>query len=414
MLHFSFDFNLFNSNYFLYERFLVALFSLVPSVLLVLFILYTDRKSKEPAKNIILCLLSGVLTIALSQYFESLVMPYFSNNVVLTYIWATIEELSKACIFFLFLFDNKYFDDIYDGIVYMALIALSFAGLENIMYAFSESTVSSSIALALMRDFTTIPLHVICGIIIGFFFSLACFSKDKKSKYINIFLSIFFAAVVHGTFNNLMSLLSTFKYDYNNSFKVIFFMVLPLLLIMVGLFVLAIKVVNKTIKLNEIFINNGEYEDGYKFLMNSDEYKNSDSGKRRLMLHDKLNLYHNKVNKEDKSDELINNIDEKPEEKPFALEEFEVDNIVKEEITVLEPKNEIIQIDESSFENKEIEIKREESETNNQDVTDDDIMNLIDEEIEKELNTISVKPNKKKSNAKSKQRRKYYAGNNRR
>ena len=190
MLRFNFNFDLFNSDYFLYERFLVFLFALVPAILLVVFVLYTDRKSKEPAKNIILCLLSGFLTIALAQYLENLVMPYFSNNIVLTYIWAFLEEVSKAAIFFLFVFDNKYYDDIYDGLVYMALIALSFAGLENIMYAFSESTVASSISLALMRDFTTIPLHVICGIVIGYFLSLSYFSKTKKKKYVNIVLAL--------------------------------------------------------------------------------------------------------------------------------------------------------------------------------------------------------------------------------
>ena len=93
MLRFNFNFDLFNSDYFLYERFLVFLFALVPAILLVVFVLYTDRKSKEPAKNIILCLLSGFLTIALAQYLENLVMPYFSNNVVLTYIWAFLEEV---------------------------------------------------------------------------------------------------------------------------------------------------------------------------------------------------------------------------------------------------------------------------------------------------------------------------------
>ena len=172
MINLSFDFNLFNSYYYFYERLLILVFSLVPSILLVLFVLHTDKKSKEPKKNIIICLLSGILTIALASYFERLVQPFFSNNIILTYVWATIEEISKISIFFLFIFDNKHYDDIYDGIVYMALIALSFAGLENIMYAFSESTISDSISLALMRDLTTIPLHVVCGILIGFFLSL--------------------------------------------------------------------------------------------------------------------------------------------------------------------------------------------------------------------------------------------------
>ena len=288
MLRFNFNFDLFNSDYFLYERFLVFLFALVPAILLVVFVLYTDRKSKEPAKNIILCLLSGFLTIALAQYLENLVMPYFSNNVVLTYIWAFLEEVSKAAIFFLFVFDNKYYDDIYDGLVYMALIALSFAGLENIMYAFSESTVASSISLALMRDFTTIPLHVICGIVIGYFLSLSYFSKTKKKKYVNIVLALLVSSFIHGTFNNLMTLLSTINISDNDSVKMMLFVMLPLLIIMVVLFIVAIKFINKSVKLNDIFVNNLEYDDKYAYLMTSKEFLLSGKNKLKEERYNKL------------------------------------------------------------------------------------------------------------------------------
>ena len=181
-------------------------------------------------------------------------MSYFSNNILLTYIWAFIEELSKMAIFFLFIFDNKYYDDIYDGVVYMMLIALSFAGLENIMYAFSENTVSNSISLSLMRDFTTVPLHVICGIIIGYFMSLASFSKRKNKKYINILLAILISSFIHGTFNNLMVILD--RISVSSNIQIILFKTMPLFVIMIALFVIAVKFVKKSNSLNNIFIKN--------------------------------------------------------------------------------------------------------------------------------------------------------------
>ena len=303
MLNFNFDFNLFNSNYYLYERLLVLLFSLVPAILLVIFILYTDRKSKEPAKNIILCLLSGMLTIALAKYFETLIMPHIANNILLTYAWAAIEELSKMAIFFLFLFDNKYFDDIYDGIVYMSLIALSFAGLENIMYAFSESTVSSSISLALMRDFTTIPLHVICGVVIGSYLSRASFSKDKGHKYINIFLAILVSTFIHGTFNNSMSLLSTINVSNGSAINVLLFMVLPLVLIMVALVVIAFKYINKTVSLNDTYINNESYPKRFRYLMTYNEFLGSADMAARTKRYNKLRGI-----KDDKVDDAIDDV----------------------------------------------------------------------------------------------------------
>lgn len=399
MLKFNFNFDLFNSDYFLYERFLVFLFALVPAILLVVFVLYTDRKSKEPAKNIILCLLSGFLTIALAQYLENLVMPYFSNNIVLTYIWAFLEEVSKAAIFFLFVFDNKYYDDIYDGLVYMALIALSFAGLENIMYAFSESTVASSISLALMRDFTTIPLHVICGIVIGYFLSLSYFSKTKKKKYVNIVLALLASSFIHGTFNNLMTLLSTINVSDNDSVKMMLFIMLPLLIIMVVLFIVAIKFINKSVKLNDIFVNNLEYDDKYAYLMTSKEFLLS--GKNKL----KEERYNKLMGIKDKKD------DNEENEIAEEVNDKEEQSFVPEAIVLNKPNNKLIETDYKNYGLEEVYEEKEELEETN----DIDISSIIDETIDKELdNMIILKTNKRKSNLESKKRRKKYRGKNRR
>lgn len=399
MLKFNFNFDLFNSDYFLYERFLVFLFALVPAILLVVFVLYTDRKSKEPAKNIILCLLSGFLTIALAQYLENLVMPYFSNNIVLTYIWAFLEEVSKAAIFFLFVFDNKYYDDIYDGLVYMALIALSFAGLENIMYAFSESTVASSISLALMRDFTTIPLHVICGIVIGYFLSLSYFSKTKKKKYVNIVLALLASSFIHGTFNNLMTLLSTINVSDNDSVKMMLFIMLPLLIIMVVLFIVAIKFINKSVKLNDIFVNNLEYDDKYAYLMTSKEFLLS--GKNKL----KEERYNKLMGIKDKKD------DNEENEIAEEVNDKEEQSFVPEAIVLNRPNNKLIETDYKNYGLEEVYEEKEELEETN----DIDISSIIDETIDKELdNMIILKTNKRKSNSESKKRRKKYRGKNRR
>ncbi|MEE0699055.1 MAG: PrsW family intramembrane metalloprotease [Bacilli bacterium] len=299
MINISFDFNLFNSYYYFYERLLVTLFSLVPALLLVWFILRTDKKSKEPTKNIIICLLSGILTVALAGYLENLVMPYISNNTLLIYVWALIEEVSKIAIFFLFIVDNKHYDDIYDGLVYMTLIALSFAGLENLMYAFSESTVSNSISLALIRDFTTVPLHVICGVVIGFFISLGSFSKIKKKRYLNFSLAVLVPTLIHGTFNLLMNVLGGLKLDSNNSVQVFLFKLMPLVLIMVALFYIVIKFVKKTLELNDTFLNNRKYDKKYSYLMNYEEYAQSEYRKNRMALANKTQFLKKQKKKEE-------------------------------------------------------------------------------------------------------------------
>lgn len=285
---FGLDFNLFNNNYYIYERLLVLLFSLIPSLILIFFVLYSDRKSKEPVKNIVLCLLSGFLTISLSLFFELKANTIFSNSVVLTYVNAFIEEFCKLSIFLLFIFDNRYYDDLYDGIVYMALIGLSFAGLENIMYAFSENTVTDSITLALLRDFTTIPLHVSCAIVIGYFMSLCSFSKKKDKKIINFILAILLSLLIHGTYNNLMSFFSYINTE--NGAIGLLFVVIPLLLIMVGIILLAIKLVKKSRNLNKCFMKENIYDMKHQYLMNYDEYVCSTQKEKREKL-SKYNIF---------------------------------------------------------------------------------------------------------------------------
>ena len=283
------NFDLFNNEYLLYERLIVLLVSLIPSLILVGVTLYSDRKSREPNKNILICLFSGVFTISLARFFEQFIAPYISNDISLTYIWAMIEELSKILIFYLFIFDNKYYDDIYDGPVYMAIIALSFAGLENLMYAFSESTIDKSVSLALMRDLTTIPLHVICGVVIGYFLSLGNFSKSKKKKYGNMTLAVIFASIIHGTYNNFMSFLGNINVDYSNTLMVLFLVVIPLVVIICALFYIALLFIKKTVIINNTYINNGIYPKKWAYLMTQEEYIKSNFHIKRIMMYDKLN-----------------------------------------------------------------------------------------------------------------------------
>ena len=238
----------------------------------------------------------------LSAYIVGIILgnSKIRNKKTLVPFFDGINGLMQMLIFFLFIFDNKYYDDIYDGVVYMMLIALSFAGLENLMYAFSESTVSSSISLALMRDVTTIPLHVICGIVIGYFVSLGTFSKDKTKKIINFLMALLLSSFIHGTFNNIMELLGSI--GQTSALVAILLEVLPLTLIMIGLFAIAIIFSKRTMYLNKIYLSNGTYDDKHKYLMTYDEYLISNDRKKRVKLYNKTNF---KGNKNDNDVEVL-------------------------------------------------------------------------------------------------------------
>ena len=169
------------------------------------------------------------------------------------------------------------------------------------MYAFSESTINDSINLALLRDLTTIPLHVICGIVIGYFISLSNFSKYKKNKYVSFIKAFFFSTNIHGTFNFMMELLDKIKVNNENFLQLMFFQTLPIFIIMIILFYIAIKITKKNIYLNNIFINNQNYDLKYDFLMKKDEYDRSYNKIKRYDMYSKIKF------KKYKSEDLNNN-----------------------------------------------------------------------------------------------------------
>ena len=83
-----------------------------------------------------------------------------------------------------------------DGIVYAVMISLGFATIENIGYVLNHPGQETQIAI--MRMFTAIPLHAVCGVILGYFVGLAKFSENKTSL---LYKGLFLATLVHTIYN---------------------------------------------------------------------------------------------------------------------------------------------------------------------------------------------------------------------
>ena len=175
----------------------VLLLTIVPSILLLMLILYSDRKSREPLLMILICIFSGAFTICVSLLLDKIILKAHliggdlftdvnSYSVYRILMLAGVEEYAKLLILYIFLYRNKDYDDIYDGFVYSSIIALSFSLVETFMYVFTESTYQDMTSLAVLRNFTAIPLHITCGIVMGYFissvFNISLFFLSKNSK----------------------------------------------------------------------------------------------------------------------------------------------------------------------------------------------------------------------------------------
>ncbi|MBQ9024548.1 MAG: PrsW family intramembrane metalloprotease [Bacilli bacterium] len=246
--------------------------SLFTTIIFIILILYSDRKSKEPTYIIFLCLISCIFTICLSLLFGQVLLPkldiisiglfdYNTNNIFKILILALVEEYSKLIVLYLFLSKNSNFDDIYDGFVYSSLIALSFAALESLIYVFNEPNIQSMKSLAILRGITTVPLHLICGISMGYFMGKEKFTWGTKRRVLNLMLCLLFPTFLHFIYNFTLS-------NIINRFLNSNLLILIIILFFIPFYLIGIIFINKTKFLNEKFLNNKHY----KNLMTKDEY----------------------------------------------------------------------------------------------------------------------------------------------
>lgn len=179
--------------------------SVLPAALLIIFIYRQDKYQKEPFKSLCKAFFGGMLavvftivTVRIIDYTIGLI-PYLNQTVFYdSFITAGIpEELCKFLIFMIFIWNDKNFDEYFDGIVYASFISLGFATVENIMYV-----MPGGIGTGIVRALISVPAHFLFGVILGYFLSLAKFNNDKKGRYIIIGLLIAMAA--HGLFDWLL------------------------------------------------------------------------------------------------------------------------------------------------------------------------------------------------------------------
>ena len=254
----------------------ISLLSLIPSLIIFGIILYSDRKSREPLFFIILCAISGLFTISLSLFLQkhlvnTLNLEYIRNTFsILSFfkilLLSSIEECCKIFLLYIFFSHLKSFDDIYDGFFYSTIIALSFAAIETAMYVFKETTLVDQSSIALVRYFTSIPLHIVCGIVMGYYIALEKFSKKKRFKLLELVKGLTYPIIIHSIYNSILTFIPLFI-NNNAIVKTI------IISYVVIVYIIGLLYINKIKFLNEKFLKNRKYPEKYKFLMHKRQYK---------------------------------------------------------------------------------------------------------------------------------------------
>lgn len=257
------------------DTIIIFILNLVPTFIILGIILHSDRKSKEPIPLLLMCILSGLLTTYMSISFQKIIMQsiehveginIFKTNVFLQLILlAFIEEGCKLFILYIFFSHTKSFDDIYDGFVYSVIIALSFACIETILYAFKEENLTKMSIITLTRFLTSMPLHITCGTIMGHHIALERFSKKLKKKNMQLIEALLIPTFIHSLYNIILTYLALNVRNKNITS-------LTIMLFIIVMYFVTFRHIRKDILLNERFIKNKKYPEKYRFLLNKRQF----------------------------------------------------------------------------------------------------------------------------------------------
>ncbi len=165
-------------------KFLIWL-AILPSIMIAFIINRADKKEKEPKIELIKAFAMGFLAVVLTLVFSFLLginrMSIHANHIIEVAFYSffaisLIEEFCKWICAHLFLRKNKNFNYLFDGILYVTLVSLGFATIENILY-----TLQGGLATGIIRAITTVPAHAFFGIASGYYYSLA--KKEKVENH---------------------------------------------------------------------------------------------------------------------------------------------------------------------------------------------------------------------------------------
>ena len=187
----------------------LILAALLPSLILLGYVLYQDRKRPEPPRLLLRAFVLGMFSTWLSTFISTPLasLGVFScepegiiGNLRLALFGAAIpEECAKLFVLWLVLRNNPWFDEHFDGIVYAVCVGMGFAAFENIEYLFAAG--SNWVTTGLGRSLTAIPGHFAFAVIMGYYYSLNHFDKYRApGAHIKMWL---YPVLAHGIYDTI-------------------------------------------------------------------------------------------------------------------------------------------------------------------------------------------------------------------
>jgi RsiW-degrading membrane proteinase PrsW (M82 family) len=200
-------------------------FGIAPAIIWLLFYLRKDAHP-ESKKMVLKMFFYGMLAVIVAAiievalfftlgkyFFPGINLEGFSigldpENFNLTFflieqfiIIALVEELCKFFIVKFKVLNHPEFDEPVDAMLYMIIVALGFAALENVLYlqSLEQPYIFDMALLSSFRFLGANFLHALCSGIVGYFLAISIL--ECKGRFIAILKGIIIAVMLHGLFN---------------------------------------------------------------------------------------------------------------------------------------------------------------------------------------------------------------------
>ena len=198
-----------------------------PGIAIAVFIYHSNKFDREPSRLILKSFFLGGLAVFPTYYFEGVAeqvlgiqalqnenSPLFWPKTIFYAFFgvALAEELCKFLFLKAFIFDDRAFNEPFDGIIYGGMIGCGFATVENIIYVLPQGQ-----EVGMVRMMTAVPGHAFFGIILGYFMGRAKFSINRARHLIH---GLVVVVILHGLYDT--AAFSNTKWSIYLIFAIIF------------------------------------------------------------------------------------------------------------------------------------------------------------------------------------------------
>lgn len=190
--------------------------AILPGVLLLAYILWTDRKNSEPWKLIVKGVVCGFISLGILRLFWRYMPDYFTwarvqdtilEKIRCAFLYAAIpEEMAKLIMLWVVVSRNTFYNEPRDGIVYAVCVGLGFATLENVGYVSGYENWGK---VAFARAILSVPAHYLCAVLMGYYYANARFWPLRGvRRFWQLVRIILIPVLIHGTFDSMAFVIS--------------------------------------------------------------------------------------------------------------------------------------------------------------------------------------------------------------